>query len=61
MLKWEEVQEQIDELMKRYLLKYHVNVNMELEEWIQHQYQAYLLKGYDCWSKYKDLPIEESR
>jgi len=61
MLKWEEVKELVYEHIRQHTINYPASITIENVEWIQDQYQACLLKGYDCWIKYKDLPIEESR
>ncbi|WP_312112827.1 hypothetical protein [Brevibacillus reuszeri] len=62
MLKWEEVHEQVDELIEQYSIKSaNKSLTIKFDGRLEDVYQICLLKGYDCWSQYKDLPIEESR
>lgn len=62
MLKSEEVQAHIEEVIKQYRNDIPSSFpTAEFEEWVEHLNKDALVKGYDCWSTHKDLPIEERR
>ncbi|MFE1631341.1 hypothetical protein ACFLFF_31880 [Brevibacillus reuszeri] len=62
MLKWEEVHEQVDELIKQYSIKNaNKSLTIKFDGRLEDVYQFCLLKAYDCWNRFKDLLMEESR
>lgn len=60
MLAWEEVQEQFENLVKfaaknTYMSRTHVDNSVSVED----LYQIGMLKLYDCWDRYNNLPMDE--
>ena len=62
MLKWGEVQEQVVELIEQYSIKSaNKSLTIKFDGRLEDVYQICLLKAYDCWNQFKDLPMDESR
>lgn len=60
MLTWEEVQEQFENLVKfaaknTYLSRQNIDSSVSVED----LYQIGMLKLYDCWDRYRHLPLDE--